>query len=103
MARSTAQPTISAIGMRRVVSAGTVWAAIRMSSKPTTESSSGTVQPRLWAACRTPTATRSVDVATAVGGSGSSQQEAQRGVAAGERVRAALEVAVRDAAEALAP
>ena len=31
------------MGIRRVVRAGTVWAAIRMSSKPTTESWSGTV------------------------------------------------------------
>ena len=44
IASSTLSPTISAIGIRNVVSAGTVWAARRRSSKPTTESSSGTTR-----------------------------------------------------------
>ena len=47
-------------------------------------------------------ATRSVEVDTAVGRLGQLEQRAQRLLAAGERVLDALEVAVRDAAEALA-
>ena len=101
MAVPTASRTISAIGIRSVVRAGTVWAAMRMSSKPTTDSRSGTDAPIMCAAWSTPMATRSVDVQTGGRRLGQLEQGAQRLLAAGERVLDALEVAVGHAAEAL--
>ena len=46
--------TISRVGMRTVVSEGTLTRATGMSSKPVTERSAGTRRPRFWAACSGP-------------------------------------------------
>ena len=66
-ARAIASAAIAAIGIRSVVRPGTVDFAIGMSSKPTTDSSSGTFTPRSRAPRRTPIARTSVEATIAVG------------------------------------
>ena len=69
--------TISRVGMRTVVSAGTLTRATGMSSKPVTERSAGTRSPRFCAAWRAPMAMTSVDATSAVGGSGRSMSRSR--------------------------
>ena len=61
----------SASGWRTDVSRGVTITACSVSSKPTTERSSGTERPRSRAACSAPIATLSLKPKIAVGGSGS--------------------------------
>ncbi len=69
-------------------------AANGMSSKPTTEKSAGTWNPRSKAAWRTPIARTSVDAATAVGGSVELQERFEGRNATAGRIPGVLDVAV---------
>ena len=69
---------ISASGWRTVVSAGVTIVACSTSSKPTTDSSSGTRRPRARAARIAPIAMLSLNAKIAVGGSGERRAERRR-------------------------
>ena len=71
ISRETPIRPSSASGWRTDVSRGVTITACSVSSKPTTERSSGTERPRSRAACSAPIATLSLKPKIAVGGSGS--------------------------------